>query len=292
MALGPWPYRTRTCTESHARNCCPRDAPKGQAHHLAAVVIHAQDPSRRAQTPYSVPGHSRSLARCHPPRGNRPEEGTGSKRRTRKHDEREQGCAGGGCRFEVRSYRHSPPRNVVVPPQAPILCTRTCSRVSPPPAAAVPVLHTSHTLNKLHASIVPAPAPCMYLHQPALFPLVPLPWIPANGRPPDRFQDLSRSLASPPSSFPRARVLVLALALVLVLFLVSVPAAHMHMLAHQAGLLPGQGQICCATKRGAQRSAIQSRPGPMPQFSASSRPKRQQRACDGEADGAAGPFIS
>ncbi|KAH0495226.1 hypothetical protein TgHK011_008791 [Trichoderma gracile] len=52
-----------------------------------------------------------------------------------------------------------------------------------------------------------------------------------------------------------------------------------------------QGQTRCATKRGAQRSdPIEARANAS--VSASSRPKGERRPYDGEADGAAGPFIS
>ncbi|KAL7816451.1 hypothetical protein V8C44DRAFT_348076 [Trichoderma aethiopicum] len=56
------------------------------------------------------------------------------------------------------------------------------------------------------------------------------------------------------------------------------------------GLGPGPNLLRDKAGSSEERDPIEARANAS--VSASSRPKRQQRACDGEADGAAGPFIS
>ncbi|KAL6889633.1 hypothetical protein HDV57DRAFT_334958 [Trichoderma longibrachiatum] len=71
---------------------------------------------------------------------------------------------------------------------------------------------------------------------------------------------------------------------------------HMHMLAFRLACFsviasrPGPNLLRDKAGSSEERDPIEARANAS--VSASSRPKRQQRACDGEADGAAGPFIS
>ncbi|KAM6487278.1 hypothetical protein HDV62DRAFT_149569 [Trichoderma sp. SZMC 28011] len=123
------------------------------------------------------------------------------KKKTRKHDEREQGCAKGEGEKTAaglgKRYRHSPSPNLQGWSATSgtrtgylFLCLFLCC--SAPVCSGSPCSSTCSCTCTL------------YLHHgpTGLVLSLPLPWTPANGWPLERFQDLSRSLASPP--FPRA----------------------------------------------------------------------------------------
>lgn len=181
----------------------------------------------------------------------------------REHDEREQGCARRGCK--VQSYRTPPPRDVVVPPQAPIPCTRTCSYASPPPAAAVPIHAYRQTGNRT-LPIVPAPVRipylyctnlALYLHQPALFPPCPYPGLPPMA---SRLSDFRTSrvasrLSPRPDALRRPRSWA-CLGLGLGPGLCSGP--HMHMLALRLACFPARAKFA-ARQSGELRGARSNR---------------------------------
>lgn len=123
-----------------------------------------------------------------------------------------------------------------MPPQARVLCTCSCAHAFL--CAVVPVL-------------VSAPVPCTCtMARPVLFSPYPYPGLPPMA---GLLKDFRTSrVASRRRLFPAPDALR------------SPRSCSSRSHAHARSSLL-RGQICCATKRGALRSAFQSRPGPMPQ---------------------------